>query len=156
MDSFAQILLRMLSAASAYSTSNRFGDETPFKVQVDFDIPLFEGNIDVDALDNWLNVLEGYFSVHNFFDREKITLVLLKVVPHVQNWWGNFCEQNSSDESGMFETNLTWASFIDVAREKYYPVGNYDDHYTKWTVLCEERNKGSQSTPKNFIPCVQS
>ena len=57
----------------------------PFKVQVKFDIPLFEGHINADALDNWLNVLEGYFSVHNFFDREKITFALLKAVPHVQN-----------------------------------------------------------------------
>ena len=73
MDSFTQILLRMSTAVSASSTSSRFGDATPFKVQVNFDIPLFEGNIDADALDNWLNVLEGYFSVHNFFDREKIT-----------------------------------------------------------------------------------
>ena len=71
MDSFAQILQRMLATASASSTSNRFGDATLFKVQVNFDIPLFEGNIDEDALDNWLNVLEGYFSVHIFFRQRK-------------------------------------------------------------------------------------
>ena len=51
----------MTAAASAYSTSNWFGDETPFKVQFKFDIPLFEGQIDADALDNWLNVLERKF-----------------------------------------------------------------------------------------------
>ena len=59
MDSFTQILLRMPAAANASSTSSRFGDATPFKVQVNFDIPLFEGEIDVDSLDNWLNVLKG-------------------------------------------------------------------------------------------------
>ena len=59
MDSFAQILLRMLAMASASSTRSWFGDATPFKVQVNFDIPLFEGQIDVDALDKWLNLLEG-------------------------------------------------------------------------------------------------
>ena len=75
----------MSTAASAYSMSSWFEDATPFKVQVNFDIPLFEGHIDVDALDNWLNVLEWYFSVHNFFDRENITFSLLKVAPHVQN-----------------------------------------------------------------------
>ena len=69
MDSFAQILLRMPAMASASSTSRWLWDATPLKVQVNFYIPLFEGNIDADALDNWLNVLEGYFSVHNFFDR---------------------------------------------------------------------------------------
>ena len=57
MDSFTQILLRMPAAASASSTSGRFRDATPFKVQVNFDIHLFEGQIDADALYNWLNVL---------------------------------------------------------------------------------------------------
>jgi hypothetical protein len=28
--------------------------------------PVFEGQIDADALDKWLNLLEGYFSVHHF------------------------------------------------------------------------------------------
>ena len=92
MDSFSQIFLRMPVVASASSMSSRFGYATLFKVQVKFDIHLFEGNIDADSLDNWLNVLEGYFSVHNFLDREKITFALLKAVPHVQNWWVTYCE----------------------------------------------------------------
>ena len=41
--------------------------------------------IDADVVDKWLNLLEGYFSVHNFSDREKITFSLLKVVPHVKD-----------------------------------------------------------------------
>ena len=52
MDSFTQILRRMPGAASASSTRSRFGDATPFKVEVNFDIPLFEGNIDVYSMDN--------------------------------------------------------------------------------------------------------
>ena len=92
LDSFSQILRQMPTTASAYSTSSRFRDETPFKVQVNFDIPLFEGKVDADALDNWLNVLEWYFSVHNFSNKENITFVLLKEVPllhpnPVTNMW---------------------------------------------------------------------
>ena len=70
MDSFAQILLRMPAVPSASSTSSRFRDATPFKVQVNFDIPLFEVHIDADTLNKWLNVLEGYLSVHNFSNTE--------------------------------------------------------------------------------------
>ena len=69
MDNFTHILRRMLAVTDAPATSSRFRDATPFKVQFNFDIPLFEGKIDAEALQNWLNVLEGYFSVHNFFDR---------------------------------------------------------------------------------------
>jgi hypothetical protein len=60
------------------------------------DIPLFQGLIDVDVVDKWLNLLEGYFWIHNFSDREKITFSLLKVVPHVKDWWDNYSEKRAT------------------------------------------------------------
>jgi hypothetical protein len=65
----------------ASSSNSHSGGATPFKVQVNFDIPIFEGQIDADVVDKWLNMLEGYFSVHEFSNREKITFSLLKVTP---------------------------------------------------------------------------
>jgi hypothetical protein len=70
-----------LPTGEAYSSG---GHETPFKVHVNFYISLFEGLIDADVVDKWLNLLEGYFSVHNFFDREKITFAFLKAILHVK------------------------------------------------------------------------
>jgi hypothetical protein len=83
MDNFAQIL-RWFPTGEASSSSEI---ATPFKVQVNFDISLSEALIDVDAVDKWLNMLEGYFLVHNFSDREKINFSLLKAIPHVKDWW---------------------------------------------------------------------
>jgi hypothetical protein len=80
MDNFTQIL-RQFPTGEAFSSS---GHATPFKVHVNFDIPLFEGLIDADVVDKWLNLLEGYISVHNFSDKENIDFSLLKVVPHVK------------------------------------------------------------------------
>jgi hypothetical protein len=85
MDNFSQILRRLLITTDASSSSENFGGATPFKVQVNFDIPIFEGQIDVDALEKWLNLLEGYFFVHNFSNREKITFALLKAILHVKD-----------------------------------------------------------------------
>ena len=53
----------------------------PFKVQINFDIPIFEGQIDANVVDKWLNLLEGCFFVHNFLNWENITVALLRVVP---------------------------------------------------------------------------
>jgi hypothetical protein len=49
------------------SIRNNFIGETPFKVQVNFDISLFECQIDGDSLEKWLNLLEGYYSVQKYF-----------------------------------------------------------------------------------------
>jgi hypothetical protein len=80
MDSFAQIIRRLPTNDSSSSS----GGAAPFKVQINLDIPIFEGQIDEDAADKCLNPLEGYFSIHNFSNREKITFALLKVVPHAK------------------------------------------------------------------------
>jgi hypothetical protein len=137
MDSFMQILWRLATCDA--SSSN--GGTTPFKVQIIFDIPIFEGQIDGDAVDKWLNLLEGYFFVHNFSNREKITFALLKSVPHVKDWWETFCEQKETKEPSLFTVTTTWEFFRDAIKEQYYPVGSYDDLYTKWTTLRKEREQ---------------
>jgi hypothetical protein len=73
-----------MATTEASSTRNHFKVATPFKVQVNFDIPLFEGQKNAYALEKWLNFLEGHYSVQNFLDSEKITFALLKSLPHVK------------------------------------------------------------------------
>ena len=67
MDKFYEILQRLSTSNTSTSSSHSLGT-TPFKVQVNFDIPIFDGQIDADVVDRWLNLLEGYFSVHDFSD----------------------------------------------------------------------------------------
>jgi hypothetical protein len=88
-----------------------------------------------------LNLLEGYFSIHNFSNREKITFSLLKVVPHVKYWWENFCGKKEIEEPSLFTVTATWESFRDAIKEQYYHVGRYDDLHTKWTTLQQERDQ---------------
>jgi hypothetical protein len=35
----------------------------------------------------------------------------------------------------------TWDSFWDAIKEQYYPVGSYEDQYTRWTTLRQERDQ---------------
>jgi hypothetical protein len=114
MDNFVHIL-RQLPTGEASSSSDH---ATPFKVQVDFYIPLFEGLIYVSIVDKWLNLLEWYFLDHNFFDREKITFALLKVIPHVKDWWDTYYEQRAIEESTIFVVSPTWYSFWDAIKEQ--------------------------------------
>ena len=82
-----------------------------------------------------MNLLEGYFSVHNFFDREKITFALLKVIPHVKDWWDTYSKQRATEESAIFAVAPTWDSFRDAIKKQYYLVGSYEDQYIRWTTL---------------------
>ena len=88
IENFVQILQQIPTGGASTSRSHS-GGATPFKVQVNFEIPIFDGQIDADAVDIWLNLLEGYFSVHEFFDQEKIIFALLKAAPPCQGLVGN-------------------------------------------------------------------
>lgn len=89
----------------------------------------------MDVIDKWLNMLEVYFSVHDFSNRENITFSLLKVGPHVKDWWETYCEKRDESAPSLFSTAPTWNSFQDAIKEKYYPVGSYEDKYIKWITL---------------------
>jgi hypothetical protein len=80
-------------------------------------------------------------STHNFLNRENITFVLLKVIPHVKYWWEYFCEQKEIEEPSLFIVTKTLESFRDATKEQYYPVGSYDDLYRKWSTLRQERDQ---------------
>jgi hypothetical protein len=30
---------------------------------------------------------------------------------------------------------------VDVVKEQYYPAGNYDEQYMRWTTLCQEKGQ---------------
>jgi hypothetical protein len=127
MENFSHVLQHLTIEIGTYSSNNHFGSNSPFKVQVNFYIPVFEGQIDTNALDKWLNMLEGYFSIHNFSDKENITFALLKYLPHVKHCWETYWEQSSIEDSGIYGVEPTWDFFMDVVKEQYYPVGNYED-----------------------------
>jgi len=42
--------------------------------------------------------LEGYFSVHDFSNREMITFVLLKASPNIKDWWETYYEKRDGRE----------------------------------------------------------
>eukprot|EP00253_Pinus_taeda_P022154 PITA_22154 len=140
MDSFAQILQR-LPRGDASASSRYSGNATPFKVQVNSEIPIFKGKIDADAVDKWLNLLDGYFFVHEFSSREKIVFALLKAAPHVKDWWETYCEQKDESTGSLFLATPTWNDFQDAIKEQYYPVKSYEEKYIKWTTLRQGRDQ---------------
>ena len=100
MDSFTQSLRRLPTS----DTSSSNGGTAHFKVQIKFDMNIFEGYIDTDVVDKWLNLLEGYFSVHRSSNREKITFALLKVVPHVKDWWETYVRKCKQRKPRYFQS----------------------------------------------------
>jgi hypothetical protein len=140
MENCAHVLQCLPIATGASSSRCHFGGTSPFKVQVNFDIPIFEGQIDADSLEKWLNLLESYFSVQKNFDREKITFALLKALPHVKHWRETYWEQSSTNESRIYGVEPTWGFFVDVVTKQYC-----QDGYPLMSTTCLDDGSGLQS-----------
>jgi hypothetical protein len=141
MDNFSHILQRLSITVGTYSSSGHFIRTSHFKVQFNFYILVFEGKIDVDSLEKWLNMMDGYFFAHNFSHKENITFALLKALPHVKHWWETYWETISTKDSRIYGSNPTWDFFVDAVKEQYYVIGNYDNQYLRWTTLRKERGQ---------------
>jgi hypothetical protein len=76
--------------------------------------------------------------------------VLLKAIPHVKDWWETFYEQKEIEETSLFSVTTTWESFRDAIKEQYYHVVSYDDLYTEWTTLWQERDQAEQDFTNIF------
>ena len=85
--------------------------------------------------------VRGLLLYSKFFDSENITFALLKYLPHVKDWWNGYCERHEKEDADIVETKPTWASFVDAVKEEFYPVGNYDDQYTRWMTLRQGRDQ---------------
>jgi hypothetical protein len=72
-------------------------------------------------------MIEGYFSVHNFFDRKYIIFTLFKALPHVKHWWETYWEKIYTEESGIYGVDPTCNFFMDGIKEQYFPVDNYEN-----------------------------
>jgi len=138
---FSQILQWLSTIVDVYSSRSHFGSASPFKVQFNFDIYLFEGQIDVNTLEKWLSLLEGYLSIQKLSNSEKIIFTLYKDLPHVKYWWETYYKKHVGDDSAIFGLEPTWEIFINSLKEQYYSVRNYDVQYMRWKNLCQERDQ---------------
>jgi hypothetical protein len=76
-----------------------------------------------------LNLLEGYFSVHDFSDREKIIFALLKAAPHVKDWWETYSEQEGEGEPSFCQPHPLGILSEMPSSKNIILVGSYEDKY---------------------------
>ena len=78
-----------------------------------------------------------------------------KLPPNVKDWWETHCEKKHETESSLFSIVPTWNFFRDVVKEKYYPVGSYEDKYIQWTMLRQQRDQDVHELTNLLDPAHQ-
>ncbi|GKC73147.1 hypothetical protein Tco_1119030 [Tanacetum coccineum] len=66
------------------------GSHKPFKVEARIDIPSYDGTVDTEKLDSWIDQLETYFTLYGLSSTEKVSFARLKLTSHALAWWNSF------------------------------------------------------------------
>jgi len=114
------------------------------KVDFKVDMPMYDGTVDVDKLDDWIERLETYFTVYDYKSSQKITVAVLKLSKDALTWWKAFRRQRHQKGS------LSWREFKAAIRKKFYPVGYLEERWFKWYRLIQSYNQSVQDYTSEF------
>ncbi|GJY15489.1 glutamate-rich WD repeat-containing protein 1 [Tanacetum coccineum] len=118
------------------------GSHHPFKVEARIDIPTYDGTVDAEKLDSWIDQLETYFTLYGFRSKEKVIFARLKLTSHALAWW------NSTLKS--LDEEVNWKVFTRLLRQEFYPMGYSQDRWTRWHNLRLQRGQTVQEYTTNF------
>ncbi|PWA84034.1 hypothetical protein CTI12_AA134850 [Artemisia annua] len=115
----------------------------PFKVEDKIDIPTYNGTIDAEKLDSWLDQLETYFTLYGFHSSEKVVFARLKLTSHAFGWWNSQLKIMGNEE-------ISWKKFTQLLRQEFYPMGYVQDRWTRWHNLRLQRGQSVQEYTTEF------
>ncbi|GJX35632.1 hypothetical protein Tco_0247189 [Tanacetum coccineum] len=119
------------------------GSHKPFKVEARIDIPSYDGTVDAEKLDSWLDQLETYFTLYGFTSTEKVSFARLKLTSHALAWWNAQLKMTREEE-------ITWNEFKRLLRQEYYPMGYSQDRWSRWHNLRQQRGQSVQEYTTEF------
>lgn len=99
------------SSSSSSVHKHRSSGKSPFlKLDVKFELPMFNGEVNAEKLDNWIRQLEVYLRIQNMHDdATKIQLASLRMDGAALVWW----EAKTKEEIKKFgKVTLTWPEFL--------------------------------------------
>ena len=100
---------------------------SPFKVQMNLDIPNLEGNINTESIDNWVQQLESYYMVNQLSEAKNITITSLKMSTYVHCWWENLSTKMEKEEDPID----TWVKVLEYVRKEFYLPNHLEKYYNK-------------------------
>lgn len=84
-----------------------------FKLEVNFDLKSYEGEINAEKLGQWLKQMEVYFHVKKIEnDEEKIEITTLKLEGHHLVWWKNYLDVVVSFEEMLVKNWIEFKTFL--------------------------------------------
>lgn len=118
-------------------------NKSPLKLEVKFDLPMYDGEVNAKKLDFWIKKIEVFCRVHEILDdRTKIQLATLKLGGSTLIWW--------KSRSNLDVDITTWSDFIKHIRDQFYPLGYLPKVIMEWQNLCQGKGQSVHNYTTEF------
>jgi hypothetical protein len=123
--------------------------QTPLlKLDIKFELPMYNGEANVEKLDNWIHQIEVYCRIQIIQDDEtKIHLASLRLESEALIWWEGKTQEDMKKHGKVV---FSWNDFIVANKRKFYPLAYMQKAIMDWKNFRQAKGKSVQSYTQEF------
>jgi hypothetical protein len=145
------------SSSSSSSSSSKHLPErngkTPLqipslKLDIKFELPVYNGEVNAEKLDNWIRQIEVYSRIQKIQDDEtKIQLASLRLDGSALIWWESKTQEEIKKNGKIL---LSWNDFIIAIKKQFYPLAYKQKATMEWQNFKQAKGQNVQSFTQEF------
>ena len=128
--------------------SKNTGKSHFLKLDVKFEFPIFNGEVNAEKLDNWIRKLELYLRIQNLQDDDtKIQLASLRMEGASLVWWEAKTKEEIKKHGKII---ISWSDFITTIKQKFYPLAHMQKAIMNWYKFTQLKGQNVQEYTQEF------
>jgi hypothetical protein len=148
------------SSSSSSSTSSKNLPHSPkghgktpsqipsLKLDIKFELPIYNGEVNAEKLDNWIRQIEVYSRIQKIQDDEtKIQLASLRLDGSALIWWESKTQEEIKKNGKIL---LSWNDFIIAIKKQFYPLAYKQKATMEWQNFKQAKGQNVQSFTQEF------
>jgi hypothetical protein len=125
---------------------------TLLKLDVKFDLPMYDGEVNAERIDNWVRHMEFYCSVEQINDEvTQIKLASLCLAGTTLIWWQSKLQHGTQQVGNVFPS---WKDFFFALRKKFYPLGYKEKALIEWKSFKLRKGQMVQEYKDEFLNII--
>jgi hypothetical protein len=118
------------------------------KLDIKFELPIYNGEVNVEKLDNWIHQIEVYSRIQKIQDEEtKIQLASLRLDGSTLIWWESKTQEEMKKNGKIL---LSWNDFIIAIKKQFYPLAYKQKATMEWQNFRQAKGQNVQSFTQEF------
>jgi hypothetical protein len=118
------------------------------KIDIKFELPMYNGEVNAEKLDNWIRQIEVYCRIQKIQDDEtKIQLASLRLDSATLIWWESKTQEDMKKHGKIL---TSWNDFIVAIKRQFYPLAYMQKATMDWQNFRQAKGQNVQSFTQEF------